>query len=260
MKISVIFPCKNQFDKLIPLLKEKVIPYYDSIKGLTYDVWLINDHSSQEQFDLIQREMPSLPGHVHLCSNESLPGKGFAVKCGVEHADGDYCMFMDADLSTDLSAFDSIYPQIQSFDAFFASRNSEGSVVNPKQKGLRRLAHSVSRRLIRHKFHFKGIDDTQCGYKVFRTDVAKEMAKRQIVNGFAFDVEYAYFLQLNGFRIKNVPVIWRNDADSSVKSLSKATKVFLKDLRRIKKNKKAYLLSEEEKAGLNAKKGSAHAD
>ena len=75
------------------------------------------------------------------------------------------------------------------------------------------------------------------------------MVKRQIISGFAFDVEYCYFLQLNGFKIKDIPCIWRNDPDSSVKVVKNSMK-FMKDLRLIKKNKKNYILTPEEKEKL----------
>ena len=71
------------------------------------------------------------------------------------------------------------------------------------------------------------------------------MSKRQIIAGFAFDVEYCYFLELNGYKIKEIPVYWRNDADSSIKNATKAGKSFYKDMKKVKKNKKAYLLTPE---------------
>ena len=248
MKLTLIFPIKNQADKLIRNLHEQVLPYYDK-SGLLYDVIIVNDHSSEEESTKLESAMADMPAHVKLIKNDGNPGKGGAVKKGIETANGDYVLFMDCDLATDLSATEEIKKDIGKFDAFFASRDLKGSVVNPKQTFPRRIIHTLSRLRIRWQFHFKGVSDTQCGFKAFRTKVAKEMAKRQIISGFAFDVEYCYFLQLNGYKIKDIPCRWRNDPDSSVKAI-KSSIAFMKDLRLIKKNKKNYILTPEEKEKL----------
>ena len=248
MKLTLIFPIKNQADKLIRNLHEQVLPYYDK-SGLTYDIIIVNDHSSEEESLKLENAMADLPAHVHLIKNDGAAGKGGAVKKGIETADSDYVLFMDCDLAADLCATEAIKKDLNNYDAFFASRDLKESVVNPKQTFMRRIIHVLSRTKIRWQFHFKGVSDTQCGFKAFRTSVAKEMVKRQIISGFAFDVEYCYFLQLNGFKIKDIPCIWRNDPDSSVKVVKNSMK-FMKDLRLIKKNKKNYILTPEEKEKL----------
>ena len=248
MKLTLIFPIKNQADKLIRNLHEQVLPYYDK-SGLLYDVIIVNDHSSEEESTKLESAMADMPAHVKKKKNDGNPGKGKKKKKGIETANGDYVLFMDCDLATDLSATEEIKKDIGKFDAFFASRDLKGSVVNPKQTFPRRIIHTLSRLRIRWQFHFKGVSDTQCGFKAFRTKVAKEMAKRQIISGFAFDVEYCYFLQLNGYKIKDIPCRWRNDPDSSVKAI-KSSIAFMKDLRLIKKNKKNYILTPEEKEKL----------
>ncbi|MGN1261893.1 MAG: hypothetical protein ACI4UT_02365, partial [Candidatus Enteromonas sp.] len=65
-----------------------------------------------------------------------------------------------------------------------------------------------------------------------------------------FDVEYLYFLRLNGFSIAEIPCVWTDDPDSTIKNKKKVYTAFYKDLRRIKKNKKNYLLNTEERALL----------
>ena len=176
-----------------------------------------------------------------------------SVEKGILAATGDYVLFMDADFATDIHILDSILPQITHYDCFIASRHSKGSKILTKQSFVRRLTSWGARFIVRHKFHLQGIHDTQCGFKLFRLNVAKEMAKRQIINGFAFDVEYLYFLQLNGFSIKEIPATWTDDPSSTVSSPLKTSLRFYKDLVKIKKNKKNYLLSSEEKEELSQK-------
>ncbi|OPZ32431.1 MAG: Glycosyl transferase family 2 [Tenericutes bacterium ADurb.BinA155] len=255
MKIDVIIPVRNQTEKLLRNLASDIIPYFDGT-GLAYDILICADHSSQEELEKLQKGLASMPAQVKLLPYEDKPGKGWAVQKGILASDGDYVLFMDADLSTDLHVFDTIKLDLGKYDAFIGSRDVKGAIITEKQTFVRRITHWGAKTVIKNKFHLKTLHDTQCGYKIFRSNVAKLMAKHQIIAGFAFDVEYCYFLSLNGFSIKEVPVQWENDPDSSV-SPFKASLNFYKALGKIKKNKKNYLLSDAEWASLGRKKPEA---
>ncbi len=250
MKLSIIIPDKNQSNVLLPKLQEVVLPYFDDC-GLTYDILIVADGSNEEEWAIMKEAARSFPAHVHLLDDEGLKGKGNAIKKGIEHANSDYVLFFDADMATDLSCFDEMKKDLGKIDCMIASRDAKGSRYALKQPLKRRITHFGARMLIKMKFHLKGVKDTQCGFKCFRTKLAKEIARRQIVTAFAFDVEYLYFFSLNGYSIKEYPCTWTDDAgDSSVKGLSRTSKTFAKDLGRIKKNKRNYLLSEEERKAL----------
>ncbi len=253
MKLSVILPVRNQTEKLLKNLKEKIIPFYDK-EGIVYDILIESDGSSEEEEKKLEEGLKEMPLQVKHVPFENRRGKGYAVKRAILFSDADYVLFMDADLSTDLSAHDEIKKDLGKYDAFIGSRDAKGANILEKQTFVRRLTHWGSKTLIKHKFHLRGITDTQCGYKMFKSDIAKLMVKHQIIDGFAFDVEYVYFLSLNGFSIKEIPVTWKNDADSSVSPL-KASLHFYQALRLIKKNKKNYILSQEERASLLRKEG-----
>ena len=249
MKLSVIIPIKNQTSLLLDNLQAKIIPYFDSLPNLTYDVLIVPNGSSEAEQAALESGLKSCPAQVKMLPFTKQGAKGRAVKRGIEYSDSDYVLFFDADLATDLSAFSAIYPIIQEYDAFIGDRDMKGSVQN-KRPFIRRLGHFGSKALVKLRFHLKGVGDTQCGFKCFKTKVAKLMVKHQIVDGFAFDVEYCYFLCLNGFKIKRIPVRWFNNEAASSVSLASASKQFWADLGRIKKNKNYYFLSPEEKEGL----------
>jgi len=246
MKISVLFPTKNQSAKLLANLKEVVIPYFDAT-GLTYEVLIDASGSNEANLALLQKGIKGFPLQVSQIEPTSHLGKGYAVGRLLKAAKGDYSLFMDADLSTDLKAFDEIIPLLGSYDAFFGSRHSKDSIITKKQTALRRLTSVGSRFIIRAMFHLGAIKDTQCGFKAFRNEVGKNIAAHQIIDGFAFDVEYAYILKLNGCSIKEIPVTWENDPDSSVSAI-KTSINFMKDLLKIKKNKKNYFFKGENHA------------
>ncbi|MCI1244937.1 MAG: glycosyltransferase [Bacilli bacterium] len=248
MKLSIIIPVKNQSAKLLDHLKKELFPYFNG-KKLDYEVIVCSDASDRENQRILEEAMPSLPKNVFLLPYEPTKGKGHAVQRGLLEATGDYSLFLDADFATDLKAFDRIEPRLSEYGAFIGSRNVKGSRILTRQSPLRRILHWGSRTLIRSMFGLK-VHDTQCGFKLFRSDVGREIARHQRTLGFAFDAEYCYFLKLNGIETLEIPVVWSDDPDSSVKNPLQTSWLFFKDLRRIKKRRKSYVLAPKEREGL----------
>ena len=256
MLLSIIIPTKDQTEKTIRNLRDSGLAYHASL-NIDHEFILVDDGSDEANHALMLEEMKTMPNNVRLAPFEPKKGKGHNVQKGILEAKGDYVMFMDADFATDLKTLEAMLPDLQKYDCQVASRHSKGSRILSPQTFKRRLVSWGSRLIIRMKFHFKGIHDTQCGYKLFRTDVAKEMAKRQIIDGFGFDCEYLYFLKLNGFSFREVPCDWTDDADSTIHNARKTAFKVLKELKEIKKNRKNYILDEET---LKRLKGENHAD
>ncbi len=249
MKLDVVIAIKNQSEKLLKNLKALGVPYFDSL-GIDYDFIIVCNASTEQEQKILWDGAKELPPQVHLLPHTPIPGKGHGVQLGIEAATGDYVLFMDADFATDLKTFEAILPEIDRYDAFIASRHSKGSVIENPQSAIRRFISWGSRRVIHAMFHFHGIHDTQCGYKLFRTDVAKKMVEKQTIAGFAFDVEYLYFLKLNGYSVKEIPTHWTDDPASSLGHPLRTSWRFFQDLCRIHHQKKHYRLSKEERAAL----------
>ncbi len=245
MKISIIIPTYNQSKKLLKNLKERIIPYFDSC-GLTYSILLEADHSSEEEVRLLEEGLKKLPAQVKLDSYEDKKGKGWAIRKGILNSSGDYVLFFDADLSTDLTVFDSMKKDLGKYDAYIASRDCKGASYAKKQPLKRRITHFGARTIIRMKFKMKEVSDTQCGFKMFPLPLAKTMAERQLTLGSAFDVEYLYFLHLNKKSIKEYPARWEDDPESTLQGVVGSSKKFYMDLKAIKRNKAHYLLKEGE--------------
>ena len=150
----------------------------------------------------------------------------------------DYVLFMDADLSTDLSAIDEVIKHMGESQIIIGSRHMKNSKILTYQPLKRIVIGYGCRILVELKFHFHSTD-TQCGFKAFKTDLAKKIITKQIINGFAFDVEYLYIAKLNGYNFVEIPVIWKNDRTSTVSK--GASKKFFKDMGLMKKNRHNYL-------------------
>jgi Glycosyltransferases involved in cell wall biogenesis len=249
MKLSIVIPVKNQSSKLLARLRADLFPFFDK-RGVNYEVLICSDASNEENQKILEDAMSSLPSSVRLLPYEATKGKGHAVKRGLLEAKGDFTLFLDADFATDLKAYDLIAPELRNYEAFIGSRNAKGAKILTKQGFLRRILHWGARSLVRMMYGLK-VHDTQCGFKLFRSDIGRLMATHQRIDGFAFDAEYCYFLRLNGIRTLEVPVEWSDDPDSTVKKPLKTSWDFYRDLRLIKKAKKGYLLSEEEKKVIN---------
>ncbi len=232
MKLSVVIPCYNEAKDI----KEKAEIVKNKLSSLSIDTELIlvNDGSK----DNTQEVINSIPGVVH-SGYEINRGKGGAVKQGILDATGDYILFMDADLSTDLKAIDDIIPLLGKESFIIGSRHHKESIIPVKQPAKRRFIGWCCRKLVNGKFHFH-YSDTQCGFKCIEAKFAKKMVEKQIINGFAFDVEYLYIAKLNNVNVLQIPVIWRDDRGSTVSPLKSSIK-FFKDMKIIKKNKKNYI-------------------
>ena len=232
MKLSVVIPCYNEAKEL----KEKTEIVLKKLSSLPIEseLILVNDGSKDNTKDVIE-----LIGGVKYSGYDINKGKGGAVKQGILDATGDYVLFMDADLSTDLSAIDLLLPMLETEDFVIGSRHHKESKIPIKQPLKRRFIGWCCRKIVNNKFHMK-YKDTQCGFKCIKKELADKIVSKQIINGFAFDVEYLYIAKLNNVKVSEMPIIWRDDRGSTVSPLKSSIK-FFKDLKVIKKNKSNYL-------------------
>lgn len=238
MILSVIIPCYNE-EKCIKDNVLKVDSFLSKLlsKG-DYEIIAVSDGSKDDTLSII-KSIKGIKG-IGYTPNR---GKGGAVKYGIEHASGDYVLFMDADLSTDLEAIKDVLININKYDVIIGSRHHKKSKIVKKQPLSRVFIGWCCRKLVNMKFHFH-LTDTQCGFKAFKTSFAKKMIQKQTINDFAFDVEYLYIASINKQSLLEIPVVWSNDEGSTVSPVKSSIR-FFKDMRLIKKNKKNYIINKE---------------
>ena len=250
MKISFLFPEKDQGEKLIRHLNDTVLPFLDR-QPIAYDVFICPNGCSQEEMAYLEEAKKDLPLQVRVLENVIPGGKGAGIKKGIVESQSDFVLFMDADLATDMEVFERFLPLLPQYDCLIASRDMPDSVYVQRQPFKRRLTHWLGRLIIKIKLRMP-FKDTQCGFKAYRTSVAKIMIRHQKFNGFSFDLEYLYFLTSNGFRYKEIGCKWKDDPDSTISKKSVFFS-FYKDLKQIKKNKKSYVMNEAEKQELGGR-------
>ena len=240
IKLSIILPCYNEGNKLDNSVSQ-IVEYLKNIKISSYEILIVNDGSTDYTLNYIidlKEKYPNILRVIHYKNNH---GKGYAVKKGISEAIGEYIIFMDVDLSTDLSAIDKCMKIInkENTPIIIGSRRLKESELTKSQNGLRKFIGNCCSYYTNMKLNLH-IKDTQCGFKCFEKTIAKKLIKKQTIERWAFDAELLFIAKLNNIEIKEIPIKWTNDEDSKVSPL-KASFNFISDLRKIKKNKKKYI-------------------
>ena len=173
-------------------------------------------------------------GHENLRVIQSERGKGAAVQRGMLAAQGDYRFMCDADLSMpveEISKF--LPPALDDFDIAIASREAKGA-VRYNEPSYRHIGGRGINFIIQALI-LPGLNDTQCGFKLFRGAVAEDLFSRQTLHGWSFDIELLYIARRHGYRIKEIPIHWYHFSDSKVNALRDAVRM-IQDIFRIHSN------------------------
>ena len=100
-----------------------------------------------------------------------------------------------------------------------------GSNIIVSQPGYRVLIGRLANRLIQF-FLLDGIQDTQCGFKAFRHEAAREIFSRVKVNRFGFDMEILAIARLLNFSVREIPVSWNNSPESRIRPVKDVIRTF----------------------------------
>lgn len=225
MYLSVIIPAYNE-EKNILINLEKLYSYLSN-KNYEYEVILVDDGSRDNTVNLALKSTLNKLNRLILLQNESNKGKGYSVRRGILNSKGKYVLFTDADFSTPPQEIDKLFSYInRGFDIVIGSRNKPRSCILERQPFKRELFGKIFNILVR-VIVIKDFSDTQCGFKLFKGDVIRKLAKYLKINGFCFDVEILYLAKKSNLKIIEVGVIWKNSLDSKVKVLKSSIDMLL---------------------------------
>ncbi len=169
------------------------------------DVIVVDNASTDRTAEVARRlDSAALPVRVIHCAKR---GKGAAVRAGIAASDADIVAFMDADGATELGALAAGVRIIEAgADVAVASRALPDSITFERHSRVRELGAGVYRRMTRSVV--PDVVDTQCGFKVFRGDVARAAFAGTRTSGFSFDVEVLARCSAVGATIVEFPVTW----------------------------------------------------
>lgn len=222
--LSIVIPAYNEAGRLGPSLA--LLRGYLRRHRLQAEVLVVDDGSADATPDLVRRLARSWKD-LRLLALERNQGKGAAVRAGVLAARGRRILFSDADLSTPIEELPLLQARLDAgADIAIGSRALNRSKVEVSQPLYRVLAGRGFNLMVQ-LLSVRGIQDTQCGFKLFTAAAARRSFALQQVPRFGFDVELLFLARKAGYRIDEVPVRWINSADSKVRPIRDGGRAFI---------------------------------
>jgi glycosyltransferase involved in cell wall biosynthesis len=235
--ISVILPNYNELENLNRGVLKNIASYF-ATQSYSWEVIISDDGSTDGSIAFIEYFVRS-NSHFRLLKNKHA-GKPFALRNGVKVAEGQYVLFTDMDQSTPIDQLDKLLPYTH--DGFKVVIGSRG--IRRRDSSLLRQFASVIFLLARKIFLLRSIKDTQCGFKLFETDLAKNIFSHMRIFGranrsvgwkvTAYDVEMLFLAEKFGEEIQEVRVVWKDEDTSSGKKrnfVKESIEMFLEILR-----------------------------
>ncbi len=227
MDLSVVVPCFNEEDRL-PIALAAVEPYLADI-GCSFELILVDDGSTDRTLALM-REAERRIEYLRVVCLTPNRGKGRAVAEGVAVSAGDSVLVSDTDFSAPIAEL----PKLQA-----ALAEGAGVAIGSRAKrGAREVDQPLHRRMMGKVFNLMvqatllpGLWDTQCGFKLFRGDVARELFRVLRTDGFAFDVEVLWWARRRGYEVREIPVRWVNSDSTRVAPIRHSAQMFRDVLR-----------------------------
>lgn len=229
--LSVVIPAYNAAHQVVGTLDS--IQSFLQRDGMAHEVIVVDDGSLDTTRDVVTRR----GGGVRLIANEGNRGKGYSIRQGMLAATCDWVLFTDVDHATPIEHLSGFGLHAAANDILIGSRRLDESTIVRRQPHIRQAMGRVFPYLVR-AFVLPQFADTQCGFKLFRREVARDLFGRAQVDRFCFDVEILAMAVSKRYRIAELPVNWRNPEGGSTLRIVRDTARMLADLFRIRRRMK----------------------
>jgi len=239
MNISLIIPCYNEETNLQKGVLDK-IGNFTKDDNRFLEVLIVDDGSTDQSKEIVKKKYLSRFSKFKLIENNH-QGKAFAIITGIKKSLGEIIIFSDMDLATPIDEIEKLLIETKKgFPIVIGSRNTtrEGA---PIMRKVMAVGFIYIRDLL---IGLHGIKDTQCGFKLFNKKAAnriinrlKVFHERRKAKGSSvtagFDLEFLFLANKLGYKIKEVPVIWKHVETKNVNFASDSVET-LKDILLIK--------------------------
>jgi dolichyl-phosphate beta-glucosyltransferase len=242
IELSVVIPAYNEAEVIGDTIAR--VSAYLAANG-SHELLVVDDGSRDATAAIVEAFAADHP-NVRLVRNPGNHGKGYAIRNGVLHSRGEHVLFTDADL---VYPIEGLTPFLAALDAgadvAIGSRSHVGTLfaLHPRHFSYIYQRYLVGRAFIWtvNRLLHLGVSDTQCGFKMFRGAVARDVFARLQLEDFAFDVEVLYIARQRGYRVVELPVYFLYLGEQSSVELVADSLRMLRDLWRIRRNGRAGL-------------------
>ena len=228
--LSIVIPAFNEAERIETTLAElqRALPHFVQ----QWEIRVVDDGSSDQTASIVEQAARRQPRIV--LQSEPHRGKGATVRAGLMRATADLRFMCDADLSMPVA-------EIPRFLAVVPSQ-CDVAIGTRQGIGARRVGEPAYRHLLGRGFNaavramaLPGIQDSQCGFKMFTADAVARIFPKTTLAGWAFDVEVLVITRQLGLRLKEVPIEWHFREQSRVSAVRDSLGMF-RDLRTIRQN------------------------
>jgi len=205
VQYSIVIPAYNESARIGGTI-EKILAF-SARNGWGAEILIVNDGSRDDTAQIVRQYAAGNPA-LRLIENPGNHGKGYSVRNGVLHAQGQVILFSDADLSSPIEESTALFAALaEGADVAMGSRWLRRELQTQRQPLHRQLYGRIFNLLLRLilGLHYK---DTQCGFKAFTRRAALTIFPLQKIERWGFDPEILYLARKFGFRVKEVPVRW----------------------------------------------------
>jgi dolichyl-phosphate beta-glucosyltransferase len=229
--LTLILPAYNERSTILSTIDE-ALAYFES-RDIKVEIIVAADGNDGTRE--VVREKAATTPHLIVIGHEQPVGKGRAIREAVPLATGQIIGFADADNKVPISEYDKVRPYLAQGCALVSgSRALAKSQIERRQPMYRRLGSKGFYWLMQTIVGLPGIEDSQCGFKFFPREVARQLFGLQRIDHVTFDVEILALAHYIGYRIQEVPIRWHDDGDSRLNLVSGSLRV-IADMFRIRR-------------------------
>jgi glycosyltransferase involved in cell wall biosynthesis len=223
MKISLIIPAYNEDRRIESTLCDYYKAFTDEFDD--FEIIVEMDGCTDNTAEIVS-EFSETKENIKILEYDEKLGKGGGLRRGFMAADGDIIGFTDADNSTEVNEFIKLIRALEGNDIVVGQRYGGFSDIP-----LVRIVFSRGFNILVGLLFRLGIRDTQCGAKVFKKEVAKDVLSQLVIDDFAFDVNFLYSAKKLGFKIKDVEIEWEYSEGSKIKLFTVTKEMFISLIR-----------------------------
>jgi len=232
--LSIVIPVHNEATKVAADIETAAA--FLSNRDAPGQIIIVDDASTDHTAAQARQTQVSDQIPIEVISLPDNRGKGCAIRSGMARSTGKYVLFADSGCCIPFDNARRGIEQISTsqYQIAVGSRRHPQTLIEQDQGIYRRLCSWLFNRLTMRMFPELGhLRDTQCGFKVYRGDVARELFALSVIDGFMFDIEILMLAHQQGYAICDFPVEWTCDRDSRLSPSRQGGSVW-RDLRTIR--------------------------